>query len=362
MLIFLPHILEETYPYTHQKQREFSAQRVRYNLGLLQSRLGDSLDELSYVTALVLQYAEYFEQINAARWITDDPKHLGEHVVDLTGEQIPLGCYNTFAEGILVRKDKYVLLSDTHTSSSPVLRACKKASPQRRYGVLCVDAHADVYSTNEPLWKGNVFSTLIEDGAISRMLLVGVPQYRIDNITSQEPDAITAKIDFANWETKGEVSRKLEQLADVTDEIYVSVDIDGLNTRDAIYTAMEYCSFQVVLNLGTTRLDEHNEDGLRRALNEIVRPLGHIQLDGTQTRKNLYLIGEDGIPLPELLRVIEESKSYLRSINRELGVTCQGGRVIGDIVELFGIDLLGQTAQAICAIVKTLNQGQHRCG
>jgi hypothetical protein len=322
--------------------------------------LGGSLDELSYVTALVLQYTKHLEQINITGWVTDDPQHLGKCAIDFYGEPIPLGRYDAFAESILAHRDEVVLLSDTHTTSSPILRACKKASPHRRYGVLCVDAHADVYSASESLWKGNVFSTLIEDGVVSRVLLVGIPQYRIDSIMSQEPGTITAKLDFANWRAKGEVSRKLNELVDATDEIYVSVDIDGLNTRDVTYTAMEYCPFQVILNLGVACLENLDNSQLRQSLNELIRPPGHVQLDGTQTRKNLYLIGEDGIPLSELLRVIEECRSYLRSVNRELGVTYHDCQVLGDIVELFGIDLLGQTAKAARSIVETLAKEQHR--
>ena len=353
MLIFLPHIFEEQFPYVRQKQQTFSAETVLANISLLRSRLGDT-EEVLYLSALVLKYEQYLKQVGGSSWIADDVSLLGADIFNLSGDNVSINDFQSLIEGLASPEGEITFLSDTHTSSGPVLRACKRATPKKAYGVLCVDAHADIYSTYENLWKGNVFSTLIEEGTVSRLLVIGVPQYRIDNVLRETSDDIKPKVEFALWNDEDDYCQKLKWLADGSDEVYVSVDPDGLNSEDAILTAMEYCPFQIILSLGQETFAELDKDSLRSQLNQVLRPPGHIQKNGQQNHKNLYLIGEGGIPVRELLKLIAIARSSLQSMGVEFGLRLEKHLILGDIVELFGIDLLGRTAQAVQHIAKTL--------
>ena len=350
MLIYLPHILEEQYPYVRQKQKLFSPENVSTNLELFRGCLGVSDPEPLYVLALAEEYDIYLDEVAQSFWINDDPWWLGAGSTDLSRESVPIGDYESLI-GELVSSDHQntLLLSDTHTSTGPTLRRCKKMNPKRSYSVLCIDAHADIYSTAEPLWRGNVFSRLIEEEVISRLFVFGVPQYRIDNVLSSTPEHIRDRVAFADHRVNGETRQKLEWLCGEEDEIFVSIDPDGLNTRQDVYTAMEYCPFQILLDIGSVSL-ANNHSVVADAFEHAIRPPGQPMSTGEQTHKNLYLVGEEGLSISDVQSVLDETTSILSSSGRTLGVSVGDKRLVGDIVELFGIDLCGRTTAAVRAI------------
>jgi len=348
MLIYLPHILEEPYPYVRHKQEQFSPETLLANLDAFRVQLG-STDELQYVRDLANEYEPHLEAISSACWIdslvcADIQPAAATRIDDYQSliQQLPRDIGNA------------VLLSDTHTSTGPTLRECKRANPNTRYSVLCVDAHADIYATSEPLWKGNVFSRLIEEEVISRLLVLGVPQFRIDNVLSDTPAHIRERVGFADYRVRSNVQHMLEWLTEDADEVFVSIDPDGLNTREAVYTAMEYCPFQVLLNIGTLTEDYMDYRSASEAFGLALRPPGHPTTDGANTRKNLYRIGESGLTVEDTRWVVSEARSIMLSRGKQLGISRGSGILVGDIVELYGIDLYGHTASAVRAISNAL--------
>lgn len=349
MLIFLPHILEETYPYVRRKQEQFSPETLLANLDTFRAKLRNT-EELEYVTSLVNEYRFHLEEIRSASWIDSLVK------ADISqGVAIKLNDCQLLIRQILRNKESTVLLSDAHTSTGPTLRECKRTNPRTRYSVLCVDAHADIYTTHEPIWKGNVFSRLIEEGVISRLLVLGVPQFRIDNVLSETPKHIRECVGFADFQVRSKVQQMIEWLIEDSDEVFVSIDPDGLNTRKAVYTAMEYCPFQVLLDIGTIDLTKTDNTNTAKAFELALRPPGQPMSDGRKTHKNLYLIGEGGLTAEDTCWLVDEARQIMQSHNKQLGIRMGSGLVVGDIVELYGIDLYGRTTSAVqtiaCALI-----------
>jgi hypothetical protein len=203
-----------------------------------------------------------------------------------------------------------------------------------------------------------VFSHLIEEGVISRLLVLGIPQFRIDNVLSDTPEHIRECVGFADFRVRSNVQQMVEWLGENSDEVFVSIDLDGLNTREAVYTAMEYCPFQILLNIGTVDQTNLTDETAAEAFALTLRPPGQPMSDGNETRKNLYLIGEEGLTVEDTCWLVREARSILRSCGKRLGVRVGTSSVVGDVVELYGVDLFGRTTSAVETIASTLTQDQ----
>jgi hypothetical protein len=362
MLISLPHIQEEKLPYSREKQAAFSTRQAEHNLELLWGRLGHKFkyEEIPYISTLLHEYAEILPLVGDAPWIADNYQLQQATDINLAHMDIPLSEYRFLTDDLVgvVSSGNVVFLSDTHTTSGPVLRSCKKLNPTLRIGVLCLDAHADIYDINNRLWKGNVFSTLIAEGTISQLMVLGVPDSRRRLVLSDTPEQISERVSFADWkQLAGGADEQLSCFAGEVDVVFISVDLDGLDTRTAQYTAMEYCPFQVLFNLGTTDFSGLLGQDLEHALDAVVRPPGHIQANGTPSRQNLFHIGEDGCPVDKFLTLLGQIEPYFCSNKVEIGVDCGKSRIVGDVVELYGIDMLCRTASAVQSIAEALRQG-----
>jgi len=243
-----------------------------------------------------------------------------------------------------------ICISPSHGTTSPVLKACYSINPGMNIGVICVDAHADLYDSRIPPWKGNVFSRLLEEETISFLGIIGVPAFRRESIESTLSAHIAGRcLIYTEDVTDGEMSEIARRFCEAgVTHMYCSIDPDGLDTRSSFYTAMEYCAFTNLINAGIHDLNGLNSEGLTEAVDNILRPLNPFQ----GGRRNLFRIGQPGLSLETVSRRLNTFYSALRG--HVLPFLDCNVPVVGDIVELGGPDYEGRTREAVITLAKSL--------
>lgn len=143
--------------------------------------------------------------------------------------------------------------------------------------------------------------------------------------------------------------------------IFYSFDVDGLSSRREKYTAMEYCSFHVLTALAEKDIMlETNREKLTSALHDcIMQPIESLNNPQIIVHKNLFEIGEDGVPLTKIAKIVQIIKSFAVKNNIKIGLPIglqlnQNSLLLGDIVELFGPDFEGRTAEAVVEVINIL--------
>jgi hypothetical protein len=131
--------------------------------------------------------------------------------------------------------------------------------------------------------------------------------------------------------------------------------LDGLNSREAKLTALEYCPFHVLANIAQLDLVGKDSLALESLLESAIRPPGRKMRSGS-TVKNLFHIGDSGLSVDQIPMIINQAKSLLDDNGIHFGLQSRSGKINGDIVELFGIDFEERTANAVCQLIETLSR------
>lgn len=338
MIVALPHLTTETYPYTPEATTRFSTINLATNIAHIEKALGKKHWFTNHINTIVGKYAEVIDNVNYIDWIKPYSATLNTIKAWPEDETDP----EQYKHGILqtvTNPGEYLFFSDTHASSGPLITICKQQNPKMRIGVICFDAHADIYDTNAPLWKGNVFSKLIHEDVIEELLVIGVPDFRRKNAFRDTPPDIIKRVTFAHHQSRQELTAGFEKLAKATSHVFYSFDPDCLDSFESQYTAMEYCPFHLILNLGLIELD----DELLGHQDELIAKVGRPQ--GQYGPRNLLQFGED-ISLQDLQGLVTDSGAYLVQHRVEIGLDTGECRVLADVVELFGPDFRSNTMRA----------------
>jgi len=359
----LPHLSNESLIYSPTKQKGFSCLQLLNNIEWLKTVLGANDPLVRYVDTLTKEWEEDISEVQEASWIKKTiEKRMGvrssynEEADYAECRKVAIKCMK---EKTAKDEKPLLFLSDTHTTTEIVLNSYKELNPMPDIGVICFDAHADLYDPTKELWKGNVFSILLEKNIISCVLFVGVPIFRQMNIISEISEKIEKRISFLDWKkTDQEIELALSKFIGLSPtNIFYSFDIDGLDSRKEKYTAMEYCSFHILTKLAEKDFTtETDKDKLTKMLRDcVMQPVKDLSNPENVACKNLLKIGDEGVSLDEVYDIIHKIEAFAHINNIQIGLPLpQDSLLVGDIVELFGPDLKEKTAYAVSEIAKSL--------
>ena len=83
------------------------------------------------------------------------------------------------------------IVSPSHMNTYHII---KKINPNKEdVMVVCFDMHCDTYDFDS-LWKGNMFSKLLDEGYISYFMVMGVPGYKQKNTFMDVPNEIRDRV------------------------------------------------------------------------------------------------------------------------------------------------------------------------
>ena len=225
------------------------------------------------------------------------------------------------------------IVSPSHLNTYHVI---KKLNPHKEdVMVICFDMHCDTYDFDD-LWKGNMFSKLLDEGYISYFMVMGVPKYKQKNTSLDVPEKIKDRVLInKNFKFKKVLKKRNPK------RVFISIDIDVLNTRKAKYTSIDYCPYTVLEQV--SKLDVINEEAVKNCV-LIPNDLGY---------DNLYKIGENKLTVEMLVKLIEEIKKYCHKNGIILGFK----DLYSDITEVVGNDYNFQTHGAIIKLLTILGGG-----
>lgn len=309
-----------------------------------QSAAYDGNEEAVYLLDLIREYSSFLQDLGVHGRIEHNARLRDRNPIGQPEEAVnPTTLQNNILRHLrtTVCSEPLTCLSPSHGTTGPLLRACRQINPGMKIGVLCLDAHADLYEVDTPLWKGNVFSHLLYEGTIIFLAVVGIPEFRRANILPTLPPSTTQ---CCALYTEDVTSNNMQEIAHQMVEagvthLFSSFDPDGFDTQHSIYTAMEYCPFTSLINAGTPGVN---------SLDDILRPLNLYQ----GQRRNLYRIGAVGIPFLTMAKLVQNLYEALHG--HVLPYLDCNIPVLGDVVELSGPDVEGRTATAAMRLANTL--------
>ena len=230
-----------------------------------------------------------------------------------------------------------VIVSPSHLNTYYIIRELNPHKEELM--VICFDMHCDTYDTSDELWKGNHFSRLLKEGYITDFVVFGVPKEKINNTYSDVSVDIKDKVLISdNLDFKSVLIKYKPQ------RIFISIDIDVLDTRKSKYTAIDYCPHTVlecVSKLNVKDLLNDNSEELIKGCVLIKNNLGYA---------NLYKTGENNISIELLCQKIKSIISYCKQNNIKLGFN----NIFGDISELIGNDYNYKTLSVIIKLINAL--------
>ncbi len=151
---------------------------------------------------------------------------LGELIFDSRGPEPTMQRIGEIARSVLA-DDKFLLtLGGEHSISSPLVEACLERS--KGLSVLQIDAHLDLRDAylGSPYSHASVMRRLVARGV--PVQAVGIRNISLEEseFLAGEPDALQPILGRQVYSDPQWIERALEGL---TDEVYVSIDLDGLD-------------------------------------------------------------------------------------------------------------------------------------
>lgn len=289
------------------------------------------------------------------------------------------------------QKGRGVILTDTHKSDWDIFLETGTSLPNAASVVL--DNHIDLAQRDSEqdveVLKSNVYTHLIESG-LGGAFFIGPSQQFIRMLTSQkELDPDNQKIqaflkqnphvafanDYRNPDGTVSIDVLTSQLSlyfsalkkSGIQSVFVSLDMDHVQTWQEELTATEYNALAIILQMGIVDLDtvlvplDSIQYQLRRARREQaekllqmnVRSLLHLRDHSpnafTQRTTQSYfvpMVHKEGTTIEETVGMLEVIKRLCREYGLQLGIPCGDSKVIGSISELSGPDVNGNTARA----------------
>lgn len=353
MIVWLPHLTHEPFPYNPKSYLVFDEYLVKNNVSILSSSFGKNDERVAYILSIMDNYSEVLPVIKTARLIQEQTVLSNLVELNCSGKIMDINNFKSLLLNIIDRQGSTILLSDTHASTALTIETCKnKAGTDVCLGVVCVDAHADFYNGLQTLWKGNTFLYLLANNFIEAMVIVGVPKFRQLSIRSKLPEDINRKIVMLDGVQDGnKIKEILGWLCNQNiDQVFYSIDIDGLLTKKLKITATEYCPFHVLLNIAKYDWATSNIEVIEQNLNDVIGPPSY-QGGG---RRNLLFAGDTGLNIQEVIGFLGLCFNFFDSKGVKNGIEINKSIIRGDIVELFGPDIGSNTAKAVSQIVKVL--------
>ena len=234
-----------------------------------------------------------------------------------------------------------LVLSSGHDSTYHVLKALNNKK-DKKVLVICIDMHLDAYDYNDELWKGNPFSKLIKENYIKDFLTIGVPECKVKNSLADVPKDIKEHVKIIN---ENEIEKNIKKINPTN--IFISIDIDCLNTRKYKITATDYSPASILYNISSIELCKQNSDIMLKQI------LDCIYIKNSLGYANLYRVGENEMNFNKIKNIISITRKSCDKYGINLGFNYKN-HIIGDITEISGYDYGGFTSKIIVKLINEL--------
>ena len=236
--------------------------------------------------------------------------------------------------------DCNLIISPSHSDTYYILKQLN-SEKREKVLVICFDMHSDTYDYNDSLWKGNVFSKLLKENIIDHFLVYGVPNYKIKNTLNDVPKDIKEKVKIKKTFNLKKYLRTIKPTT-----IFISIDIDCLDTRKNKYSALEYCPMTILSNLSKIKKDFYSDEEII----ELVK--GCILVKNELGYSNLYKVGENRTSIEKIIKYIKKIKKYCTRYKINLGF--YNKKIYADISEVNGYDYSKKTFEVIVKLIDEL--------
>lgn len=290
-------------------------------------------DVFDYVINLFDEYDLFLrDNYKSAKLVFDNLKNtLGDYLKD---------CLSN----IKMIEGSNIVLSPSHDNTYYLLKELNKEK-DKKVLVVCFDMHSDTYDYNDRLWKGNVFSKLIKEQYIENLVILGIDNFRINKIKSDIQLDIRPKVKIITLDDLEKILKESQPT-----NIFISIDIDCLNTREAKITALEYCPMTVLENISKLEIKNCDHDKIEQEI------LDSVFVKNNLGYANLYHVGENDFNIQNLFTSIDTIKELCKNNNFKLGLSYNNNNIIADITEIDGIDYGGLTTVLVVKLIEKLKE------
>lgn len=280
-----------------------------------------------YVSKLYHQYYKIIHQNKKEDIKIELQKYFKKNIIDIKDSTNKINKCN-------------LIISSSHADTYYLLKEKNKSNVEKIL-VVCFDMHSDTYDTRDKLWKGNVFSKLLKEEIIDSLIIYGVPNYKVKNTMREVSPDIKNKVNIKkNFNIKKDINKIKPTM------IFISIDIDCLDTRNSQYSALEYCPMTILSNISKIDFNNYSDDKIATLVRK------SIFVKNKFGYSNLYKVGENKLTVKKLIRYIKKIKKYCYKNNISLGFKdCD---IYADITEVNGYDYDEKTLNAIVRIANEL--------
>lgn len=232
-----------------------------------------------------------------------------------------------------------VILSPSDLNAYYTIKELNK--DKKELTILCFDLHSDTYDYNDFLWKGNSFSRLMNEGYITHYIVIGVPQEKRERCINDTNEELRNRVHLIDQE---QVFNTIKRIS--PKNIFVSIDADCFNCRDAKYTSVEYSPATILYYISKINIEELNKDNYEDRIKECIHVKNELGYS------NYYHTGENDLSSDKVIDIIDNVKTYCCLNDITLGVS-EGGPYF-QLMEISGSDYGNLTTNLVVKLIDNL--------
>ncbi len=273
-----------------------------------------------------------------------------------------------------------VVLSETHATTTPLMRTLKQANPNSKIGMFVFDTHLDTDPGpgGDVPRKSNTLRLLVDKDrngrapVVDKLTAIGVPdKIELDhrgsawgiekfngkvNVIAEEElfGEDSHNMSFSKKALSGIIFKEVLKMkkAGITN-VMLSVDLDVLKSGVLGLTGFEYSAFHALLYLAGQRdLQVYRE--LPGMIYSLLTNTGFAgEINGSIIDYPITLGGR-GLSVSYLTHGLEAIRNTCRDLGVKFGIKYENAQVFGDIVELSGPDYMDKTKKAVLEIAQAM--------
>ncbi len=274
-----------------------------------------------------------------------------------------------------------VIVSETHATTTPLIRVLKDANPDLKIGMFVFDTHIDTDPGpyEDTPRKSNTLRLLVDgddkghESVVDKLTVIGVPdRIEVDQRNRQdwgigkygrkikvvtEDELIGDDPHTMSFSKKVLDKILFDEINGMKQEgitnIVFSVDLDVLKNAIFGLTAIEYSPFHALLYLASLReLSVYSQ--VPRMVYDLLTNTGFAgEIDGSILDYPITLGGK-GLSVLYIEHGLKKIRSICKELDMEFGIKINNSKVVGDIVELSGPDFDDRTKKTVQHIVQAM--------
>ncbi len=279
-------------------------------------------------------------------------------------------------------KGETVVISETHATTTPLIRVVKEANPDANIGLFVFDTHLDTDPGpyGDVPRKSNTLRLLVGGDSrgnppvVERLTVVGVPdRIEIDHRGSawnveqfgEKVNVVTEDDLLGDDPHTMSFSRKAADRIVITElrrmkaagitNVMISFDLDVLKDSILRLTAMEYSAFHALMYLSTLELPDYRNNP--EMIYSLLTNTGFAgEISGSIIDYPITLGGR-GLSVTYAANIIKSIRKFCLETGIDFGLNFKEATVLGDIVELSGPDYHDLTKKAALDIASAMTVG-----